>query len=286
MRISVEHTTSYQYEEAIVYTIQSLKLTPGDFVGQQVLDWRVGFTHSGKRADPDPPMAQFVDSFGNVTHTLVVNRPHDALTITVKGTVLTEERTGIVAGAEEPFPLAGYLRETALTAPSQGIKDLANGCRDDANPLGAMHSLLNAVRDRVDYKVGTTGVETTAADALSSGRGVCQDHAHVFIACARHLGFPARYVSGYMADGDGSETFEASHAWAEAHIPQLGWVGFDPANRQSPTEAYLRVATGLDYREAAPIRGLRRGAAGERLEVAVRVKEQDGPYQAQSQQTQ
>lgn len=275
MRISVEHKTSYQYEEEIIYTIQSLKMTPSSFAGQRVLDWHVGFSHSGKRVDGDPPMACFTDSFGNLTHTLVVNRPHDAVTITVKGTVQTEEKTGIVAGADEPFPLAGYLRNTALTAPSKAIIDLAETCRDDADGLNAMHQLLNSVRDRVDYKIGTTGVETTAADALSAGRGVCQDHAHVFIACARHLGYPARYVSGYLADGDGSETYEASHAWAEAHIPEFGWIGFDPANRQCPTEAYVRIATGLDYREAAPIRGLRRGSAGERLDVAVRVEPQE-----------
>jgi transglutaminase-like putative cysteine protease len=124
--------------------------------------------------------------------------------------------------------------------------------------------------------VGATTVMTTAAEALAKGSGVCQDHAHVFIAVARLLGLPARYVSGYLWQG-GSETASASHAWAEAHVPDFGWLGFDPANNICPTEKYVRVAIGLDYGEAAPVRGIRRGAADEVLTVAVDVQ----PAQAQ-----
>jgi transglutaminase-like putative cysteine protease len=124
-----------------------------------------------------------------------------------------------------------------------------------------------AIRERVDYVVGVTSSATTAAEALAQGRGVCQDHAQVFAAAARCLGHPARYVSGYLWTEAG--TSDANHAWAEAHVDGLGWVGFDPAN---PTEAYVRVAIGLDYLEAAPVRGVRRGVAEETLDVAVDVR--------------
>ena len=117
---------------------------------------------------------------------------------------------------------------------------------------------------------------TTAADALARGFGVCQDHAHLFIAAARLIDIPARYVSGYLWTGVDAQPFDASHAWAEAFVPELGWVGFDPANRICPTENYIRVAVGLDYSAAAPVRGLRRGPAEESLDVEVQVRRQGG----------
>jgi transglutaminase-like putative cysteine protease len=123
------------------------------------------------------------------------------------------------------------------------------------------------------FDVGTTDATTPAAQAFALGHGVCQDHAHVFIAASRSLGFPTRYVSGYLLRSDGTVIQEAGHAWAEAHVPGLGWVGFDPANGVSPTDAYVRVAVGLDYLGAAPVRGTRYGGGEEILDVHVRVDE-------------
>jgi transglutaminase-like putative cysteine protease len=131
---------------------------------------------------------------------------------------------------------------------------------------------MNRVRDRLDYRPGATDATTTATAALAQGYGVCQDHSHVFIAAARFLGIPARYVSGYLWTGVDDRPYDASHAWTEAHVPGLGWVGFDAANRICPTENYVRVAVGLDYDAAAPVRGLRRGPAEESLDVEVHVR--------------
>ena len=122
---------------------------------------------------------------------------------------------------------------------------------------------MGAIRDRLRFDVNATDTGTSAIDAFSHGHGVCQDFAHVFIAAARHLGIPARYVGGYLYRADRPDGQEAGHAWAEALVDDLGWVGFDPANDISPTEAYVRVAMGLDYLGAAPVRGTRYGGAGE-----------------------
>jgi transglutaminase-like putative cysteine protease len=129
------------------------------------------------------------------------------------------------------------------------------------------------VRGQIDYRVGTTQVETTAEEALASGAGVCQDHAHVFIAAARAMEVPARYVSGYLMMDDRVDQ-EATHAWAEAFVEGLGWVGFDVANQISPDPRYVRVATGRDYRDAAPITGVSFGAAMEELHVMLAVEQQ------------
>jgi transglutaminase-like putative cysteine protease len=123
------------------------------------------------------------------------------------------------------------------------------------------------------YDLGRTDADTTGEAALSAGHGVCQDHAHAFIACARLLGFPARYVSGYLKMTDSSDQ-DAGHAWAEAHVDGLGWVGFDISNGISPDERYVRLATGLDYAEAAPTHGLAHGNAASGLSVAVQVQQQ------------
>src|SRR5690606_10615457 len=154
--------------------------------------------------------------------------------------------------------------------PSPGIVALAEATAGEGAALERLHRLANAVRDKVDYVSDTTHAETSAAEAFAAGTGVCQDHAQVLIAAARHLGFPARYVSGYLCPME--EGFPAaSHAWAELFVDGLGWVGFDPANRVSPDEHYVRVACGRDYRDAAPVRGLRRGGGDETLEVDVRI---------------
>jgi transglutaminase-like putative cysteine protease len=121
------------------------------------------------------------------------------------------------------------------------------------------------------FDVTPTQTSTTAAEAFALKRGVCQDLTHVFIATARHLGVPARYVGGYFHRADGVTQQDAGHAWAEAHVPALGWIGFDPANGICTTQAHVRVAVGLDYLGAAPVRGARRGGGTESLTVNVLV---------------
>lgn len=269
MLISVRHETRYQYDAPAVYTIQSLKLTPQNTSGQHVLSWNLDCGQDGS-------IPSFVDSFGNLTHTFVINREHCDVLIRVSGKVQTTDVSGIIAGTREPFPVVAYLRETDLTAPDEALEDLAWSVAKDAAPLDLAHELMGTIRDRIDYREGETQVETTAAQALAQGSGVCQDHAHAFICCARLRGIPARYVSGYLQASDNKdEVYGAGHAWAEAYIEDLGWVGFDVANRTCPRESHLRVAVGLDYREAAPIRGLRLGGGAEKLDVSVQVVQEN-----------
>ncbi len=183
---------------------------------------------------------------------------------------------GIFRGPPEPAPVRVYLRETPKTAPDKGIRELArNVCgKEMKDSLDGLHALMRAVRDAIDYEIGATHEHTSAAEALADGKGVCQDHAHVFISAARVLGVPARYVNGYFLSGTLAPS-EAHHAWAEAWVDGLGWVGFDPANGMCPTERYVRLACGLDASTAAPIRGAQRGGESEALDVRVEVEQQD-----------
>ncbi len=154
--------------------------------------------------------------------------------------------------------------------PGERIKALAGDLPTGQERLALMHVLMNAIHKAVAYMPGTTSVSTDAEHALNTGKGVCQDHTHIFLSIARLIGVPARYVSGYLMM-EGVEEQTASHAWAEAHIDGLGWVGFDAANNICPNDRYVRIATGLDYRDAAPISGVRLGGAAESLAVHINV---------------
>ena len=275
MHIEVEHETRYQFDEPASYSIQRLHLHPVIFEGQNVLDWAIF-------AEPGGVMTEGTDVFGNMVHVCVRDFPHDGVTIRAHGIVETAYADAIVRGAPEPLRPGMFLRTTHLTEPDDALGVLAaDARRSGGGSLDLAHRLMNAVRDAIEYEKGQTGITSTAADALALGKGVCQDHAHAFVCCARLCGIPARYVGGYMWDDDGSAAIEAGHGWAEAYIGNVGWVGFDVANRVCPTEAYVRVAIGFDYMDASPVRGMRRSGGGESLDVAVRIEHSETHAQGQ-----
>lgn len=273
MRLAIRHQTAYRYSKPIVYAIQTLRLSPRSYEGLHVIQWRV-------RGEARYELPSFIDGYGNLVHCHTVNRLHDHAAVVVEGEVETRPTDGIVRGAAETFPALFYLRSTRLTQADAAITDLARAC--PGTGFDRLSALMEAVHTRLTYKSGITQSNTTAAEALKLGAGVCQDHAHLFIAGARALGVPARYVGGYLWSGSGDGD-QASHAWAEAYIQDFGWVGFDAANRTLPNESFVRASIGLDYWSAAPVRGVRRGEGEESLAVNVRVKESTQQQQQQQQ---
>ncbi|MFN3582873.1 transglutaminase domain-containing protein [Phenylobacterium sp.] len=264
MRIRVRHATTYAYDAPAHGVIQALRVTPAPHEAQAVLAWRVD-------VDVDGLLRETRDAFGNVLHLFYAEGPVTDLTIRVTGEVEVTDAAGVVRGAPEPFAPAVFLRPTPLTAADAAICAWADET-PDGPPLDRLHRLMDGLHRRLRFDTAATGVETTAAQAFAAGHGVCQDHAHIFIAAARRLGLPARYVSGHLSRPEAHDQ-EAAHAWAEAFVPDLGWTGFDPANGVCPDPRYLRVAVGLDYLDAAPLRGARRGGGQERLRVAVLARE-------------
>jgi transglutaminase-like putative cysteine protease len=181
------------------------------------------------------------------------------------------------------MPLWCFLRATPLTRAGLKVRALvAHVDADRGNTLEFLHALSHEIRNAVAYEPGMTDTQTTAEQSLAAGHGVCQDHAHIFISAGRLLDIPMRYVGGYLHI-DGQTEQDAGHGWAEAHIAGLGWVGFDVSNVISPDERYVRVATGCDYRDAAPITGFAQGAGDMQLHVQLTVAH-DGVGQGQQQQ--
>ncbi len=265
MIVSISHVTRYSFAVPAHYSVQCLRLTPPNFDGQRVVSWLIDMPEFDKAVC-------FRDCFGNVAHLVSVSESHGEIPISAKGSVETEDRAGFVRGLDEPAPPRVYRRVTPKTEPSDDVLDLVAGVKE-TDAIDRMHGLMKAVGEKVAYEIGSTTAHTSAAEALRDGKGVCQDHAHVFISAARVMGLPARYVNGYFFT-DEDEPSEAHHAWAEVWIDGLGWLGFDPANNVCPTDQYVRLACGLDSGYAAPIRGTRRGGQDEVLDVFVEVQQQ------------
>lgn len=265
MRLRISHTTTYRYHPAATNVIQVLRLTPGNHDSQYVVNWQIDLS-------TDSRLDMHHDAFGNIVH-VFTHGMLEELIINVSGLVETHDSGGVVRGAIERFPPSFFLRSTPLTTSDHAMVDLANELRNevDGNVLGFLHNLMMRLSREMTFDLDPTHSGTTAQKAFALKRGVCQDYAHIFIACARAGGVPARYVSGHFLRGDGVVSQEAGHAWAEAYVPDLGWVGFDPTNEICITDAHARVAIGLDYLDAAPIRGTRYGGGTETLSVAVSV---------------
>ncbi|HPD92225.1 MAG: transglutaminase family protein [Rhodobacter sp.] len=263
MRLTVDHVTSYLYEQPVRLVVQSHRLTPTLCRNQSVLDWTVTVSDGLEGG-------AFRDGAGDWVQGWTVRGPVSRIDVTVRGTVETHDRSGILRGNREGIPVTAWLDETAPTRPDTVLREMA-AAGDGADALALAHDLSARVAAAIAYRPGATHAHTTAAEALALGEGVCQDHAHALIALARLRDLPARYVSGYLfADAEGT-AHEAAHAWAEIWIDTLGWVGFDPANRCCPDERYIRLGCGADARAAAPIRGIARGGAREVMEIAVAV---------------
>jgi transglutaminase-like putative cysteine protease len=277
MQLSVRHVTTYSYVRPARGIIQLLRATPASFAGQNVLDWRID-------VDVDARMREGRDGYGNVTHMLYVDKPVSRLSVSVNGRVLTEDRAGVVQGLPHDLPPQIFCRTTPLTEAGPAIAALVRTLAPGPDPaLGRLHALNARLYETMRFDTEATEADTSAEQACAAGHGVCQDFAHMFIAAARQLGIPARYISGHLFRRDGAHVQEAAHAWAEAWVGDLGWVAFDPANGISADDAYVRVACGLDYRDAAPVAGARSGGGAEQLTVEVAVNETHAQAQVQSQ---
>ena len=262
---TVQHTTCYKYLHEANYSIQALKLWPADFDGQKVISWDI-------RIENADLTRLSHDGFGNLIYLATLSEPHREIRVEAQGEVEVEDRSGVVRGLKEAARPRVFLRQTTQSQADEAIESFAQSHKQ-ADTLERLHMISESLANKVSFKVGATGAGTTAGEAFELGKGVCQDFSHIFIAAARSLSIPARYVTGYLFTGDDG-SFDAHHAWAEAWVDNLGWVGFDVANGVCTTENYVRLACGLDARSAAPIRGSQQGGAIEDLDVHVYVQQQ------------
>jgi transglutaminase-like putative cysteine protease len=265
MRFEIRHNTRYEYEVPASYSIQLLRVTPQTGSGQTVSNWRI---------QAPTTLAEQVDAFGNLTHLMTIARPVQRIDVVVTGAVevADDARSHRFDGAQGVSPLI-YTLPTRYTEASDALVELAH--RTLKSSGGSEHrffDLMNAIYERVSYVSGSTNVNTTAMRSYAQGAGVCQDQAHVFLACARVLGVPARYVSGYLNTGDLGHV--ASHAWVDVYTDAHDWLSLDITHQCVTDGRHCRIAVGRDYDSAAPVRGSRMGGGMESMSAHVFVSAQ------------
>ncbi len=269
MRLRISHETTLTFETPVHYAVQAVRMTPRGSSQQFVNDWRIDVS-------ADCRLAPIEDPYGNWTHTISVDGPLTEVTVVASGEIMTEETNGIIRGTPERLPLSVYLRQTELTLATPDVTRFAasvhDRCHGDA--LSTMHQLMAAIYEAVDASEECCAPPQKAKDTLETAKGTALDRAHLFVAAARELAIPARYVSGYVLKPRSDEPSACIHSWAEAFISgNLGWIGFDPTENICPTDHHVRLATGLDYLDAQPIRAAGRGGYQPTMAVAITVRE-------------
>lgn len=259
MQLHIRHETVYQYARPIGATVQLIRLTPRQDQCQRTVRWMVATP--GRRVE-------HTDPFGNLTHLVTIDDPRAEIRILAQGIVDSEDGNALQPPDENGLSPLIFLAGTRLTRTNDAIRALAGSWGPDATREELL-ALAGRIRDAVEYVPGATEVDHEAGEVLALGKGVCQDHTHLFISACNARGVPARYVSGYILS-DNVEV--ASHAWAEAWISsEEAWFTLDVTNLQPATGRYCRLAIGRDYLDACPVRGVRRGGGEEEMSVRVYV---------------
>lgn len=286
MQMHIRHETVYRYDRPLAHTVQQLRLTPRRDPWQRTLRWAV--TAPGNSVEQQ-------DAYGNVCHLISVAKPQTEIRVVAHGIVEVDSTGGLLPAEETRLSPQVFLRATELTEPSQALRAFAgracprlaphrreSGAAAPVPEVADLLDLAAAVREAVRYQPGAGDVQDSAAVALERGSGVCQDHAHVFIAGCRVLGIPARYVSGYLYAG---ESMVASHAWADAWLgDSCGWYSLDVTHGAPAGPLHCRLAVGRDYLDASPVRGMRAGGGEEELKVSVFVARSPQEQQLHQQQ--
>ena len=276
MLLSISHTTRYGFAQPVSHGLQRLRLRPKSTHGQEIIDWTMTL-------DGAKPEVSYDDEHNNHVSLVSIEPGASEVIVQCSGTVRTRDNHGVIGPHVGHMPLWCFLRPTKLTRAGLKVRALvASVDEDKTNRLAFLHALSHTIRETVEYVPGSTDVTTSAEQALTAGKGVCQDHAHILISAGRLLDIPMRYVGGYLLMDDRIEQ-DAGHGWAEAFVEGLGWIGFDISNEICPDERYVRVATGCDYREAAPITGIAVGAGETTLDVHLSVEENRLGQQQQQQ---
>jgi len=278
MELTVRHQTTYHYETPASQVALLLRLQPTLLDSQTPHPWEV--TVNGVPVQNFKPNA-----LGDGEAFFRLRSAVDEVVIVASGAVATRDQHGVISGFGQEVPLPVFLRQTHLTRPDGALVALAHAT-EGADHLSRLHALSALVRGEVSYLAGATSTASTAAEALAQGQGVCQDHAHVFVSVARFLGIPARYVVGYLMAQEGGQALRETHAWAEAWVDGLGWIGFDSTNGLCVTDHYVRLCCGLDAHDAAPVRGSVLGATAITIRADVMIGEAtpDAAQQTQQQQ--
>jgi transglutaminase-like putative cysteine protease len=286
MYYTINHLTRFRYSAPVTESVMEVRMQPLTEGNQRCLQFQL-------HTQPKARIQSYSDHQGNQVHYFNVPGQHTKLVITAESLVeLTQPAPlpdSLPHSAWEDIKLLlneyaawDLVQPSHFARPSYELRAFAHeiAVQHGADPLTTLRRLNTAMYYAFGYSPQTTNVDSPIEEALQARKGVCQDFAHIMITIVRDLGIPCRYVSGYLfhrtEDNDRSEP-DATHAWVEALLPNLGWVGFDPTNNLIAGERHARTAIGRDYADVPPTRGVYKGGATDNLQVAVRVSPSDAP---------
>jgi transglutaminase-like putative cysteine protease len=288
MYYSIHHTTRFKYDRQISESIMEVRMQPRDDGSQRCLRFDLGVS-------PRAQVLNYRDRLGNIVHHFDVPRPHSQLAVTAQAVVQMSTAPAIpeklaTDAWNELDEIASHddhmfdLMPSRFTEPTALLRLLARELNCESrhdDPLTQLRELNSSINSAFDYSPQTTTVDSPIDHALEARKGVCQDFAHIMLALTReYLRIPCRYVSGYLfhrvEDHDRSDP-DATHAWIETFLPEIGWVGFDPTNNLIAGLRHIRVSVGRDYGDVPPTRGVFKGEAESELKVAVKVEPCDAP---------
>ena len=277
MRIRISHETTFLYSPAARSVIQNLRLTPRSFDTQYVLRWRVG-------VDVDGALRHGEDSLGNVVHSFSYPRPVERMVVSAVGEIETTDAVGVVRGAVETLQPQMFLRASASAQANAALREYAQDLTSEApETLAKLHRLMSGLHETLAFEAEAPSARSGAGEAFALKKANAEDFAHVFIACARWLEIPARFVTGYVVSEADAPAAATWHNWVEALSPGLGWVAFDAVHDLCANDRYVRVGVGFDALSAKPIRAAHSGFASETVTTALRIDPAPGQGQGQGQ---
>jgi len=269
MKYLISHQTTYTYHEPVSVCYNLLRLVPRNTHLQSC-------TSVAVEIHPEPDtFREYEDFFGNKVIYFSIEKEHAKLSVRVSSEIEKQMATAREPLLEQDAGVGDYLFETPMTAANDDIAAYARGSFRPGRPvLEAAGDLMHRIYTDFRFTPGFTTVSTPLAMVMRERKGVCQDFAHLAIACCRSVGLPVRYVSGYIEtlSPPGVEKLigvDASHAWFSVYIPHLGWVDFDPTNNLMPAEQHVTIGWGRDYADIAPMRGILLSSGTHGLSVSV-----------------
>ena len=267
MKLTIRNTIKYQFSNPVSYGVQRLRLWPRTASSQIINNWKIDLVGATEQVN-------YKDHHGNQCKLITFVPSVTEIIIYVKGSIKTGQKKNRTTVYSELCPIWVYKNETGFTTAGKSIADFCQFWSDSRLPkIDICRELAKAIKSEMDYKIGETDVKTTAEQSFRMKRGVCQDFAHIFLTCVRHLNIPGRYVSGYLKMNE-CNLQSATHAWAEVFIDNMGWVGFDIANNIEVDGRYVVLATGCDYRDTNPINGFHFNSDNESVVFKIEVKRQ------------
>jgi len=283
MKYDIKHITVFRYEDMVEQSLNQIRLKPRNTECQRLISYNL-------KIAPMSMTKEYIDIWGNTIESFFIAEKHNELVI-ISNSIVSVQRAPYIYTIQFSDKMReiffsqlfkehylAYLSTSSFTYLREDQKNeiLSKLPEPTLNPVQFALKLMGYLYNTIEYDATATTIKTTAEEAFDLKRGVCQDYTHIMLSVLRHVGIPARYISGYLYVGQGDDLIgeTATHAWVEIMVPGIGWIGIDPTNNVEVLENHINLCVGRDFRDVSPVEGVYQGGK-QTLEVTVEVKKID-----------